>query len=55
MPWIDPGWLDFKNDAAQLRDTVRRESWSKASWFEKILIWLNGDSPNGANHRRDWK
>jgi hypothetical protein len=26
MPWIDPGWLDFKNERAQYRDNQRPRS-----------------------------
>jgi hypothetical protein len=55
MPWIDPGWLDFKNERAQYRDNQRREAWVAASWWRKFLIWINGDSPHGPAHRRDWK
>lgn len=55
MPWIDPEWLDMKCERAEFRDRQRREAWSAASWWRKFLIWLDGDSPHGANHRRDWK
>jgi hypothetical protein len=55
MPWIDPGWLDRKTEIAETRDTGRRNRWRAAPWYIKILIWFDGDSPNGANHRMDWK
>jgi len=55
MPWIDPRWLDRKMEIAESRDNRRRAAWNAATWWRKALIWLNGDSPNGANHRRDWR
>lgn len=53
--WIDPGWLDYKNEIAAKRDAGRRDRWRAASILQRVWIWLNGDSPNGANHRRDWR
>jgi len=55
MPWIASDWLDRKNEAASYRDAKRSERWQAASWWQKIMIWLDGDSPNGANHRSDWR
>ncbi len=55
MPWIDPGWLHYKIEAAVHRDMRRRARWDAALWWCKIMIWLDGDSPNGSNHRMDWK
>jgi hypothetical protein len=55
MPWIDPGWLDRKTAIAEYRDAQRLKAWNAAPWWRKVWLWLDGDSPRGANHRSDWR
>jgi len=53
--WIAPDLLDQITENASRRDRERSARWRKATWWKKIWIWLDGDSPNGANHRADWR